>query len=128
MSDYKCTREWWIATEKTFSVSVVAWERGYDDLYGWNVYAYVFKDHPYYEDNDWLKNLPFHGGCTLDQIITKQPFNIEYDFQSVQESKKVGSDYMHLYDVTIEQHSPENGIPYSVLTDALELVESLKHD
>ena len=128
MSEYKRTFGWYVAKESTFTVEVKAWERigvDGDSEWGWNVYAYVFEDHPLFDNDDSLKNLPFNCGCTFDQLSINQPLKLEYDFQKVTRTKKVGSDYMHLYDEGMERNSPENGIPSNVLFDAKELVSAL---
>lgn len=129
MEEYKRTYGWYIAKEKTFTVEVKAWDKGYGDKknWGWNVYAYVYDTHPLFSNNDALKNLPLHCGCTFDQLSITQPLELEYDFQKVNHCKKVGSDYMHLYDEDMERSNPEYGIPYNVLGDAKELVEALNN-
>ena len=121
---YKATVEFWIAREQTHSVSAKAWHDG--NKWNWNVYAYVFDNHPLYENNEALLNLPLHCGCTFDQIWTRQPFEIKYDFQRVTNTKVVGSDYNHIYDNYDNHPSPfDSGVPYYVERDALELAAAL---
>ena len=130
-TEIKPTCEFYIEKHKTFTVSVKAWwykpSKGeeYKTGWNWNVYAYVFDNHPKFGDNEWLRGLPLHWGCSFDKLVTEQPFEIKYDFQSVVNSKVVGSDYNHLYDDCGNHESPFDGIPSYVLRDAEELVKAL---
>ena len=122
--DYNKATSFWIKRSKTFSVEVSAWESS--GKWYWNVYAHVFDTHPKFEDDEWLKDLPFNGGCTLDKLIITQPFKIEYDFQGVNTTKKVGSDYAHIHDDYDNHPNPDDGIMYKAELDALELVKALE--
>jgi hypothetical protein len=122
---YKATVEFWIAKEQTHSVSAKSWYDG--AKWHWNVYAYIFDNHPLHGDNEALLNLPLHCGCTFDQIWTRQPFDIRYDFQKVTITKVVGSDYDHIYDNYDRHPSPfDDGVPPYVERDALELAAHLE--
>ena len=130
-TEIKPTCEFYIAREGSFTVSAKAWwqkpTRGEEHKTGWNwnVYAYVFDKHPMFKDDEKLKDLPLHGGCTFDELVIQQPLEIKYDFQSIKTKKVVGSDYSHLYDDHNNHESPFDGIPCYVLRDAEELVKAL---
>ena len=115
--------EFFFVRESTHSVSAKAWN--HNGKWNWNVYAYIQPSHPLYDNNDALKNLPFNGGCTYDAIRTVQPFEIKYDFQEVNSTKIVGSDYNHIHDNYDNHPSPLDYIPWNVLRDAKELAERL---
>lgn len=124
MSEYRATVEFWVAREKTHTVSAKAWHCG--ARWNWNVYAYIFDNHPIYENNEAILNLPLHCGCTYDRIRTEQPFEIKYDFQLVTNTKIVGSDYNHIYDNYDNHPSPFDELPYYVESDAKELAAALE--
>lgn len=135
LSTDKASTEWTVYQCDTFSVTVKSWksknyefERGmsYNEYnHHWNVYANVSYTHELYKTPDLAKSLPLHGGCTFDKHQTNQPIGgIQYDWQKVTNTLKVGSDYSHLYD-HFEECDPKDGIPYSILNDAEELVNAL---
>lgn len=126
MENKKATVEFWIAREKTYTVSAKAWHDG--NRWNWNVYAYVFENHPLFDNNDALLDLPLHCGCTFDQIRANQPFEIKYDHQRVKTTKIVGSDYAHYGDDYDNHPSPFDEIPYYVERDAKELAAALEVD
>lgn len=115
--------EFFFVRERTHSVSAKAWN--HNGKWNWNVYAYIQPEHPKYDNNEALMNLPFNGGCTYDAIRTIQPFEIKYDFQKLSTTKIVGSDYNHIHDNYDNHPSPFECIPWQVLRDAKELAESL---
>ena len=120
----KPSYEWTIAQNKTFSVTVYAWHRG--DDFGWNVYAHIFESHPLFNDVEAAKALPFHGGCTYDHLLTDEPAGgIQYDWQKVDKTLKVGSDYQHYTDDCFMTCDPADGIPHSIEVDAVKLVITL---
>lgn len=121
----KPSYEWTIHQSKTFSVTVRSWHR--HDGFGWNVYANIYDTHPMFGNVEWAMNLPLHGGCTLDQLITIAPSQgIKYDWQREQKTLKVGSDYQHYGDEYFMHFDPLQGIPSSILRDANELVQCLQ--
>jgi hypothetical protein len=104
------TVQYWIAKRKTHSVEVKAWHDGVK--WHWNVYAYVFESHPRFNDNEWIMNLPFHGGCTFDQQRIVQPIGgCRYDFQATRKVKVAGSDYNHICDDYENHPSPFDCVP-----------------
>jgi len=88
---------YWVKKTSTFSVEVKAWCDS--DKWNWNVYAHIFSGHPLYDDNEALKSLPLHGGCTYDAIKKNSPLVMKYDWQKEYEyeAKTVGCDYAHLH-------------------------------
>ena len=128
MKTNKVSVSYWAKLTGTFSVEVKAW---FDSgKWHWNVYAHVFNDHKLYDDDNALKNLPFHGGCTYDQVKSFKPLIMEYDWQKEGESKTVGCDYMHLHDNYENHPSPfdyEFGvIPAPFVYCAEALIEELE--
>lgn len=123
---YRTQTSFWIAREKDYSVEVKAWVFA-ENEWAWNVYAHVFEGHPVYGDKDALMNqAPLHGGCTFDQEKVVQPIGgPTYDFQSIDKSMTVGSDYKHLGSPDLSQDDPKDGIPWIVENDAKELAEWL---
>jgi hypothetical protein len=121
---YEATTEFLIKRATTFTVTVKAWK--YNDKWNWNTYVTVFKDHPKFNDNDWLKDLPFHCGCTYDKLMTGQPLVIKYDFHKVSEIKKLGSDYNHIHDDSDYHPSPECGVMDQCEREALELIKVME--
>lgn len=119
----------WVKKTSTYSVEVKAWFDSVKWNWNWNVYAHVFSDHALYEDNEALKNLPFHGGCTFDQLKTIKPLNMEYEWQKESEGKTVGCDYAHLHDDYDNHPSPFESafgvIPPPFKYCAEELVQAL---
>jgi hypothetical protein len=120
----KPSYEWTIEKTRLFSVTVRSWHTG--DGFGWNVYAYIFEEHPLFNNLEAAYNLPFHGGCTYQQIITTTPPEMTYDWQKEYKSLKVGSDYQHYMDDHFMLCDPANGIPYEIMRDAETLVQSLQ--
>ncbi len=124
ITEFKATVEFKIATEKTFSVTVKAWQMC--EGWCWNVYANIFETHKLFNDVDEALNLPFHYGCTYDEIKTFAPAQgIRWDWQKETKTLVLGSDYMHLHDNHENHPSPFDMIPHNVLRDAKELVEAL---
>lgn len=118
----------WAKKTSTYSVEVRAW---FDSTkWNWNVYAHVFNNHALYEDNEALRNLPFHGGCTFDQLKTIKPLEIKYDWQKEREGKTLGCDYSHIYDDYENHPSPFESafgvIPSPFKYCADELIEALE--
>ena len=125
--------EWTPVQEKSFSISVRCWFiKGVsgitDDRHAWNVYANIFDNHPHFGNVEWAKNLPFHGGCTFDKIITTEyakPEAERADWMKTYKCIKVGSDYAHYGDERFEQYSPADGVPSEIQCDVLELAAAL---
>jgi len=126
---YPFTVAFKIAREKTHTVEVVAWScKGInsEDVWHWNVYAYVYNTHPLFSQPEFLQsNLPLHYGPTLEERHVITPvLGIKYDWQKEARTLKFGSDYSHYTDP--EDHpSPIHGIPNNIEQDALELAEWL---
>lgn len=118
------TYKWAVYRCRSFSVEIQGWQR--DQKFGWNVYAYIFEEHPYFKDVRKALDLHFHGGPTLEQLIHESPAQgIRYSFQSEHSYLKIGSDYQHLYDDWFETQDPVFGIPAEVRSDAKQLVLEL---
>jgi hypothetical protein len=121
---------------KHFTVTIEGWNRvGFREMdfntpvevWGWNVYAHIYESHPLFNDIDEALQLPFHGGCTYDKIITTAPSQgIKYDFEKVTHCLKVGSDYSHLGDEYHDHQSAFDGIPLEMSRDADELIRALQ--
>lgn len=108
---------------KNFSVFIRAWKSG--DEFKWNVYACIFEGHPLFGNVDAMMCMPLHGGPTYDRVITQEPARgVEYDWQSVEKSYKIGSDYSHYQD-NYENDSYDHGIPPMIRHDAEELAKHL---
>ncbi len=125
LTEFKATVEFKIAVEKTFSVTIKAWQL--TDKWNYNVYANIFEKHDLFNDVDKAMMLPFNGGCSYDEIKTFTPARgIQYDWQKESKVLVLGSDYNHLHDNYDNHSSPFDRIPHEVLRDAKELVEALK--
>jgi len=125
IDEFKAVIEFRIARNKDFSVVVKAWQ--HDSKWQWNVYANIFETHELF--NDPVKafdTLPFHGGCTFDQLVEHNNSNCTKYSREDTKCLKLGSDYMHLHDNYDNHSSPFESIPYNILSDANELVEALK--
>lgn len=119
----KQATEWVVYQHKTFAVTVRHWMSG--ERNNWNVYANVFDNHPLFGKVDILMRLHFHGGSTLDNLITIAPARgIQYDWQKETQTYKIGSDYQHYMDY-YEDTGTEQGIPPSIHWDAKELAKEL---
>ena len=118
------TVEYWVKRDKTFTVSAKCWRNG--DKWMWNVYAYIFDNHPLFSKPGLAKVLPFNCGCTFDEIVTSEPSEgIKYDWQKTKRKLVVGSDYAHIHDDYENHPSPIHGVPGNILFDAKELVDAL---
>lgn len=117
--------EWKLKQHKTFSVTANAWMSG--DKWNWNVYALIYESHPLFNEPGYaIQNLPFHGGCTFDKVITfAQSGGNEYDKRDPVKTLKLGSDYAHLNDDYDNHPSGFDGIPYNIERDAQELFDTL---
>lgn len=128
---YPITMSFWIDKQQTHSVEVKSWScagmREGEIQWHWNVYAYIYETHPWFDKPEVLQtNLPLHYGASCsDLTITKPALGFKYDWQKEHHTFKFGSDYNHYTDPE-NQQSPLEGIPYYVERDALELVEWLK--
>lgn len=124
LTEFKAMVEFKIAVEKTFSVTIKAWQCM--DKWNYNVYANIFEKHELFNDVSKAIGLPFNGGCTYDEIKTTIPSQgIKYDWQRETKTLVVGSDYNHIHDNCDNHSSPFDRIPHEVLRDAKELVEAL---
>ncbi len=108
-------------TENKVHVEVVGW--GEPDHWNWNVYLHISKESRLY--NVDAEKLPFHRGQTLDNRETTEPFDLKYEWQKKHITRKIGSDYSHLYD-DFSRCSPFNGIPAQIENDANALIKILK--
>lgn len=124
IEEFKAVVEFRIAREKTFSVVVKAWQM--DNKWQWNVYANIFDNHELFNNPEKAYELPFHGGCTFDQLIEHKNSNCTKYSCDDSSCLKLGSDYMHLNDNYDNHSSPFESIPYNILRDAKELVAALK--
>ena len=121
----KPSYEWMVIKGKSFGVLIRAWHK-YDGLFGWNLYACIYENHPYFDNVEKAINLPFHGGATYDEFLSCEPAQgLRYDWEKVRKCLKVGCDYSHLYDDFFERSNPFDGVPSQIQSDALELVEHL---
>jgi len=121
----KHTIEWFIKSDnKSFGVSAKAWFDG--SRWNWNVYARIYSAHPLFNKPSKAKNLPFHGGCTFDEIRTSIPSEgIVYEWQKEVKILVVGSDYAHICDDYENHPSGLEGVPCNILSDANELADAL---
>ena len=120
---------YWPERNKDFSVEVKAWWSG--DKWNWNIYAYFFPSFESYENNDYLKSIEMAGGVTFDEIKTTQPLNgIEYDWQTVKETKTIGCDFAHSWDDYENHPSPfdysDGMIPEPFLSHAKHLIKQIE--
>ena len=123
------TLEFKIASEDSYSVTIIAWNRKEAlDQWHWNVYAHIYDKHPLFDNpENAVETLPFHCGATYDKIITTEPAQgIKYDWQRINKTLKIGSDYAHIYDNYDNHPSPFEGIPSGIEADALELIGALE--
>ena len=122
--DMQCSIEWKIKSHKDFGVLAKAWS--YDGKWMWNVYAHIAETHPLFSNPGKAKDLPFHYGCTYDEIRTASPSEgIVYDWQKERKTLVVGSDYAHLHDDYDGHPSGFDGVPYFILSDCNALVDAL---
>jgi len=123
---YNCVYEFYIARESSFAVTAKSFSYG-DCKWNWNVYAYIFDNHPLYNDVQKAMELPFNCGVTYDKIRKTSPAQgIRYDFEEETNTLILGSDYAHIYDDYDNHPSPSKGVPVYVESDALHLVSALK--
>jgi hypothetical protein len=119
--------EWTIHQGKDFSVTVRGWTtQGLNGVENrWNVYANVFDNHPFFGKIDALLSLHFHGGPTFEKLITTEPAQgVRFDFERINKTYKIGSDYSHAWD-NYEHCAIDDGIPPMILQDAEELAMEL---
>lgn len=115
--------EWVIYKDRNFSVYVRGWKSG--EEFKWNVYGCIFDTHPLFGKVEAMKSMPLHGGPTYDRLIVAEPAEgIKYEWQRVEKSYKIGSDYSHAFD-NYEESSYEDGIPPMIRHDAEELAKYL---
>ncbi|MBL4753828.1 MAG: hypothetical protein JKY52_09590 [Flavobacteriales bacterium] len=113
--------------EAHYSVYAKAWY--YNGKWNWNVYVDIAESHDKFDDIDWAIGLPFHGGCTLDDLVVTSPARgIRYDFQKEYKKVTVGCDFNHVGDNYNNHPSPEEGVPYYVTLCVKELIEALKDE
>lgn len=116
--------EWIVYRDTDFSVEIKSWCDS--DKHHWNVYAYIFDTHQFFNDMEKVFDLHFHGGITYDERILYSPARgIRYDWQKEYTCLKVGSDYAHLYDDWFATQDPVFGIPSEIKSDATQLVKEL---
>lgn len=137
MSEYNFRKtESWILQSKTFNVEVKHWYttgRVDDKLvyhsdklsHRWNVYVYVFPNHPFFEKlvENQNNNHPFleelHYGCTYCDWSRAEDGSVKV--------KKYGSDYMHLHDEHFEDcDSEKHPAAREIFFDAERLFDSYK--
>lgn len=115
--------EWTIYKDSNFSVSVRGWKDSVE--FKWNVYAHIFDTHPLFGKVEVMMCIPLHGGPTYDRLLVSEPAGgIQYDWQRVERTYKIGSDYQHAGDY-YEECSYEDGIPPMIRHDAEELAKYL---
>lgn len=124
-SDLQGLHNWWFRQD-SYLIEIQCTKRL--DNYIWTIYAYIYQNHPLFNEYEILKNLPFHAGCTFDAKITTMPIlGIQYEYQRVTETVKVGADYNHDGDHYFTTCNPVDGIPYRILNDLNELNNILKY-
>ena len=130
--------EWTVYQDKTFCVTVKNWKRKKADWIGskvvisdepanyWNVYAFIYEDHPAFNKPGLISNLHFHGGITYDRTLTEQTvLGIGWPKDEPRVTIKVGSDYAHYGDEYYENEDGNDGVPWSIQNDCGLLVEQL---
>lgn len=116
----------WFVQKKTFTIQINAWEISPDN-WVWNVYANIFESHPLFSKVEEAIDLPFHGGCTLDELHTTEPASgIIFDWQKVRKTLKVGCDYNHYCDEYFNHYNPDDGIPIQIKKDVELLIAELE--
>ena len=124
-SDFKKNYSLFIK-KPTYSIEVFVWEMD-ENFWIWNVYVYLLKTNKLFNDVKSAKNLPFHGGCTLDKFFTNEPaLGIEYEWQKEDKTLKVGCDYNHLDDDYYNKCNPDNGIPPEIISDVDRLIQAVE--
>ena len=128
---YRTSTSFYIAEEQTHCVEVKAWST-FDSFqqvprWQWNVYAHLYETHAWFDKPEILSgNLPLHYGASYSvRKIIEPVLGVQRDWEKRHETITFGSDYGHYTDSENHQ-SPTEGIPYYVLTDALELVTWLQ--
>lgn len=125
IEEYSASIEFKIKTTESFSVIIKAWQMNKNWM--WNVYALIGENHKLFNDPEKAyETLPFHGGCTYDQLIEYKSSKCTKYSDDSGKTLKLGSDYMHLHDDYDNHSSPLNMIPYSMLLDAKDLVKELE--
>jgi hypothetical protein len=120
---------YWLKKTTKFSVEVKAFYDG--NKWGWCVYAHVFENHSKFNDNDFLMNIPMHGGVTFDQQKVVQSIGgPQYSFQKTRMAKTVGCDFAHLHDDYENHPSPtdyEFGfIPEPFYSEAISILKQIE--
>lgn len=121
-------KESWQKRGTNFLVEVYHYWEGIHDFapgdggHRWNVYAYIYPDHPHFAKfeglslyQDAAKVLHLHLGATHISM----PF-----YEGKQTCVKVGSDYNHLHD---DFTFVDSGGDHPVFQDAQELFDQLQH-
>ena len=95
----------WRYISTFFVVDVVHWhETPFITAHRWNVYVYIYPDHPLFErieSEDFCDGLlPLHGGVSYHKWL--------YDSMGAVIYKKIGSDYHHAYDSRFAGYSTED--------------------
>ncbi len=89
----------------------------------WNVYAYIFPNHPLFEEKkSKIHDLHFSGGITLEEVRKIFVKGRAEPFIAL----KIGSDYQHVWDLDIQYTTPLKGIDFRVLADAKILADDLR--
>ena len=94
----KLSVSYWLNKGKDFSIEVKAFADT-DEKWFWCVYAHVFDSHSKFNDNEYLMNVPMHGGNTFDEQRITQPIGgCRYDWMKTRKAKVIGCDFAHIHD------------------------------
>ena len=135
--DFKKTESWFLKSD-SFTIEVKHWYTKGRILtdpvlaldrsalsHKWNVYVYVFPEHPFFDKliENQNNNYPYleelHYGCTYCNWV--------YDVSGKVKVKQYGSDYAHLHDEHFEDCDNENHpAAREIFFDAKRLYDSFK--
>lgn len=112
----------WVYYGNNFRVETIHWFRTDDNKNKWNIYAYIYPKHPLFDkvtsESLFEVDLPLHCGASFHQWF--------FNKDGVVTSKKIGSDYQHIYDDKFESFTTKEDA-YEVFNDADELIEYLSN-
>ncbi|MFA7115458.1 MAG: hypothetical protein WC214_08380 [Candidatus Omnitrophota bacterium] len=113
----------WRYRSTLFAVDVVHWQEAHSTAHRWNVYVYIYPDHPMFDkiekEHTRLVSLPLHGGASYHEWF--------YDSTGAVIYKKIGSDYQHAYDSRFAGYSTEDEA-WEVFRDAEELIQFMESE
>ena len=113
----------WRYRSTLFAVDVVHWQETHSTAHHWNVYVYIYPDHPMFdkieEERIRLVSLPLHGGVSYHEWF--------YNSTGAAICKKIGSDYQHAHDSRFTGYSTEDEA-WEVFKDAEVLIQFMESE